>query len=69
REGEGRSEPVNLGPCINTPDDEYHPTLTAGEHLYFVRAILTPEVVPGDFYRVDLRIPRGSGSWDPRGCP
>lgn len=42
----------NLGPAVNTPADEYHPTLSRdGEWLYFVRR--GPE--PGDFYRVRVR--------------
>ena len=39
----------NLGPVVNTPSDEYHPTLSRnGRELYFVRRI--PE--RGDFYVV-----------------
>lgn len=47
----------NLGPAVNTADDEYHPTLSHdGKALYFVRRIHRPDAsrsVPGDFYRIE----------------
>jgi hypothetical protein len=46
---------VNLGPCVNSELDEYHPTLTRDRRsLLFVRHSYTPWI-PGDFYRVRLR--------------
>jgi hypothetical protein len=46
---------VNLGPCINSELDEYHPTLSRDRRsLFFVRHSYTPWVA-GDFYRVRLR--------------
>lgn len=43
----------NLGPCINTDQDEFHPTLSRdGRSLVFVRR--TGEA-PSDFFRVRLR--------------
>lgn len=48
--------PVNLGPAVNTANDEFHPTLSRdGRHLYFARTIMAPETVPSDFYRVSTR--------------
>ena len=49
------SEAVNLGPCVNTAADEYHPTVLweRGE-LYFVRSA----DAPGNFHRTRLRLPR-----------
>ena len=49
------SEAVNLGPCVNTAADEYHPTVLweRGE-LYFARSA----DAPGDFHRTRLRLPR-----------
>ncbi|MBX6750016.1 MAG: PD40 domain-containing protein [Micromonosporaceae bacterium] len=51
RQGDGFDTPVNLGRCVNSSRDEYHPTVVWAEQpvLYYVRQ--------GDFYRVDL--PRG----------
>ena len=55
RRGGGWSTPRNLGPPINTTDDEFHPTLgPGGRTLYFARTILGSEVTPGDFYTVPL---------------
>jgi hypothetical protein len=46
---------VNLGPCVNSELDEYHPTLSRDRRtLTFVRHSYEPWV-PGDFYRVHLR--------------
>jgi hypothetical protein len=46
---------VNLGPCVNSELDEYHPTLARDRRsLIFVRHSYQPWV-PGDFYRVRLR--------------
>jgi len=54
---EGRwSEPRNLGPTVNTAEDEFHPTLSRdGRTLYFARTILSTGPVPSDFYRIDTR--------------
>ncbi|MPY89593.1 MAG: hypothetical protein GEU99_16910 [Luteitalea sp.] len=42
----------NLGPCVNTAADEYHPTLSHGRRwLYFVRHTYEPGTT-GDFYRI-----------------
>lgn len=50
------SDPVNLGPAVNTADDEFHPTLSRdGRTLYFARTILTPSVVPSDLYSIPTR--------------
>jgi hypothetical protein len=55
RQGDAWSEPVNLGPCVNTEHDEYHPSLSPdGKTLYFVRARFRPETVPGNFYSIPL---------------
>jgi hypothetical protein len=49
------SEPVNLGPAVNTEHDEFHPTLSRdGQWLYFARTIVSPQVVPSNFYRVPI---------------
>jgi hypothetical protein len=46
---------ANLGPCVNTAVDEYHPTLERDRSaLYFVRHAYEP-FRAGDFHRVDLR--------------
>jgi hypothetical protein len=37
REGDGWSEPYNLGPPINSEASEYFPSLTVDETLYFTR--------------------------------
>lgn len=51
----GFAPAANLGPCINSAADEYHPTmLWERNELYFVRDAGTP----GDFYRTRLRLPR-----------
>lgn len=53
RAGEDWSEPHNLGPVVNTADDEFHPTLSRdGGTLYFGRAVMAPEREPSDFYIV-----------------
>ncbi len=51
------SVPVNAGPLVNTADDEFHPTLTRDRRsLIFGRTIFSgAQVVPGDFYQIDLR--------------
>lgn len=59
--------PVNLGPPVNTSNDEFHPTLSRdGRFLYFARTILSPQLVPSDVYRVPTRALgvklRGGGS-------
>lgn len=49
------TEAVNLGPCVNTAADEYHPTVLWGRgELYFARSAGTP----GNFHRTRLRLPR-----------
>lgn len=51
----GWSAPENLGPPVNTAQDEFHPTVSRdGTTLYFVRTILSPDVVPSDFYSVPV---------------
>ena len=37
REGEGWSEPINLGPPVNTAHGEYFPSLTRDGTIYFTR--------------------------------
>jgi hypothetical protein len=50
------SEPLNLGPPVNTADDEFHPTLSRDTRtLYFARTIFEPEFVPSDFYSIPTR--------------
>lgn len=50
------SEPENLGPAVNTPEDEFHPTLSRDRRtLYFARTILTSGLVPSDFYSIPTR--------------
>lgn len=45
--------PLNLGPAVNTPADEFHPTLSRnGRTLYFARTIFAPTFVPSDFYSI-----------------
>ncbi|WP_407351963.1 TolB family protein [Luteimonas sp. R10] len=52
---EGFAPARNLGPCINSAADEYHPTmLWERQELYFVR----DAGAPGAFHRVRLRLPR-----------
>lgn len=52
---DGWTEPRNLGPVVNTAHDEFHPTLSPdGRTLYFARTILSPELVPGSFFRVPV---------------
>lgn len=51
---EGFGEPVNLGPCINSGWDEFHPTVMWDRKLlFFARNI----GVPSDFYVAPLRLP------------
>lgn len=46
------SAPENLGPAVNTSDDEFHPTLSRdGRTLFFARTMLSP-FVPSNFYSV-----------------
>lgn len=54
--GWGFSEPLNLGPCVNTSADEYHaaPRLDTGQ-LFFARLHFDPVWIPGDLYVLDLR--------------
>lgn len=55
RRGQDWSAARNLGPIVNTADDEYHPTLSRNRRtLYFVRGNVA-RGVPGDFYHVDTR--------------
>jgi hypothetical protein len=48
RDGDGFGWPVNLGECINSAADNYHPTVIWDDQpvIYFVH--------DGDFYRADL---------------
>jgi len=47
------SKPQNLGPAVNTANDEYHPTLSRdGKTLYFVRTSFRPGPEPGDFFHI-----------------
>lgn len=51
----GFGEGENLGPCVNSAADEFHPTvLWERGTLFFARDI----GVPSDFYRTRLRLPR-----------
>ena len=46
---------VNLGPCVNTAADEFHPTvLWERNELYFAR----DPGAPSDFHRTRLQLPR-----------
>lgn len=55
RSDDGWSEPRNLGPIVNSAEDEYHPTLSAdGTTLYFARARFAPDVVRGRFMVVPV---------------
>jgi hypothetical protein len=48
--------PTNLGPTVNTTDDEFHPTLSRDRRtLYFARTIFSPTLVPSDFYSVSTQ--------------
>jgi hypothetical protein len=48
------TEAKNLGPCVNTALDEFHPTvLWERDMLYFAKDI----GAPSDFYRTPLRLP------------
>ena len=59
RRGDTWTRARNLGPTINTDQDEYHPTLSRDRRtLYFVRRIFEPDpfrLVPGDFYHISTR--------------
>lgn len=49
----------NLGPCVNTGDDEYHPTvLWERRLLFFARNDFDPGGSHGDFYYTRLQLPR-----------
>jgi Tol biopolymer transport system component len=50
----GRWQPArNLGPVVNTSQDEYHPSLSPdGRTLYFVRHEYEPEYLPADLFHV-----------------
>lgn len=51
----GFSEPLNLGPCVNTGWDEFHPTAMWHRNLlFFARDV----GVPSDIYVVPLDLPR-----------
>ncbi|WP_164021399.1 PD40 domain-containing protein [Pyxidicoccus trucidator] len=53
----GRWRPAhNLGPQVNTAQDEYHPSLSPdGRTLYFVRHEYEPEYLPADLFHVRTR--------------
>ena len=51
----GWSAPENLGPAVNTVNDEFHPTLSRnGRTLYFARTKFVPSFVPSDFYSIPV---------------
>jgi hypothetical protein len=55
RVGGGYTERVDAGPCINTLDEEYHPTLDLPRNrLVFVRRDPLDPAGHGDFYEVPL---------------
>jgi Tol biopolymer transport system component len=55
RHGDRWTKARNLGPVVNTSDDEYHPTLSRNRReLYFVRGNVG-RGLRGDFYRVGTR--------------
>ncbi len=55
REGERWYPPQNLGPRINTRNDEYHPSVSADRRkLFFVRRIIGELPRPGDIYHIEL---------------
>jgi len=51
----GFSEPVNLGPCVNSEWDEFHPTVMWNRNLLFFAKDIG---MPSDFYVVPLDLPR-----------
>ena len=58
-DGEGTearwSDPVNLGPPVNTPQDEFHPALSPdGRWLYFIRRDPFADDPKGDLYRIEV---------------
>lgn len=58
RDGDRFGPARNLGPCVNSADDEYHPTmLWERSMLYFVRNRVGGSILP-DFHRVPVRLPR-----------
>lgn len=49
------AEAINLGPCVNTANDEFHPTVDWGSHtLYFAQ----DAGAPSDFHVTELKLPR-----------
>lgn len=60
RQGEGFTTAANLGPCVNTEADEFHPTvLWERKMLFFARDFIQPGS-NSDFYHTRLRLPRGN---------
>ena len=52
---DGFDEPVNLGPCVNSKQDEFHPTVMwQRKRLFFARNL----GVNSDFYALPLDLPR-----------
>ncbi|HJQ70766.1 MAG TPA: hypothetical protein VKA70_17460 [Blastocatellia bacterium] len=58
REGDRWYPPQNLGPRINTRNDEYHPSVSPDRtRLFFVRRIIGELPRPGDIYQIELSLP------------
>ncbi len=52
---DGFSEPVTMGPCVNSAWDEFHPTVMWDrKQLFYARNI----GVPSDYYVLPLKLPR-----------
>ena len=54
RTSDGWSEPVNLGPAVNSPADELYPSVSANGTLYFASGPFFPQPGVGfDIYRAE----------------
>lgn len=51
RTDEGWSEPINLGDAVNTPKDEFYPSIAANGNLYFTAQYDTNSLGAEDIYR------------------
>lgn len=58
REGDRWYPPQNLGPRVNTRNDEYHPAVSQDRRrLFFVRRVIGDLPRPGDLYHIELNLP------------
>jgi len=55
REGSGWGTPVNLGAPVNTPSDEFYPSLTKTGHLYFTASYKGQGMGREDIYRAEWK--------------